>query len=109
MSYFVFFDNQLLVIYVYVSFSRLITSVGGERANCSAIVYLNSCGFCSEGFRLPLDAWDRLSLFYFGTSWAFHLIILTGTAIVQVLVYCTLQLTVIERINIVYVLTDMSL
>ena len=35
----------------------MITSVGEERANCSAIV--NVCGFCSEGFPLSLGAWDR--------------------------------------------------
>ena len=37
--------------YLYVSRSRSITSVGEERANLSAIVYLklHVCGFCWRG------------------------------------------------------------
>ena len=31
-----------------------------ERATLSAIVYLKLCGFCSERFPLPLDAWAGL-------------------------------------------------
>ena len=60
MSYFVFFIG-----YLYVSCSGSITSVGEERANLSTIVYLCMylCGFCSEGFPLPLGAWDGLRLF----------------------------------------------
>ena len=57
MSYFVIFG------YLYVSCSGSITSVGEERANLSAIVYLLLCGFCSERFPLPLGAWDGLRYF----------------------------------------------
>ena len=55
-----------VVSYVYVSLSGLITctSVGDERANFSSIVDLQLCGFCSEGFPLPLSAWDRLRCFH---------------------------------------------
>ena len=52
-----------IVSYLYVSCSGSITSVGEERANLSAIVYLYSCGFCSERFPLPLGAWDGLRYF----------------------------------------------
>ena len=45
MSYFVFF-----CWYLYVSGSGTITSVGEERANLSASVYLQLCGFCWRGF-----------------------------------------------------------
>ena len=45
MSYFVFF-----VGYLYVSGSGSVTSIGEERANLSAIVYLLLCGFCWRGF-----------------------------------------------------------
>ena len=48
------------VVYSYVSCSGSITSVGEERANLSAIVYLLLCGFCLERFSLPLGAWDGL-------------------------------------------------
>ena len=34
-----------------------------EIVNFSAIVYLQLCGFCSEGFPLPLGAWDRMRCF----------------------------------------------
>ena len=45
----------------YVSLiSGLITSVGEERAIFFAIVYMLLCGFCLEGFPLPLGAWDWL-------------------------------------------------
>ena len=47
------------VSYVYVKFSGW----GRERANFSAIVYLQLCSVCSEGFPLPLGAWDRLRYF----------------------------------------------
>ena len=47
----------------YVSCSGSITSVGEERANFSAIVYLQLCGFCLERFPLPLGAWDGLRYF----------------------------------------------
>ena len=51
MSYFVIFCRVL-----YVSGSGAITSVGEERANLSAIVYLYEylCSFFSEMFPLPL-------------------------------------------------------
>ena len=52
MSYFVFYCYS----YVYVSCSGSMTSVGEERANLSAIVYLKLCSFCSERFPLPLGA-----------------------------------------------------
>ena len=48
------------VVYLYVNGSGSITSVGEERANLSAVVYLLLCGFCLERFPLPLPAWDRL-------------------------------------------------
>ena len=41
-------------LYVHVNCSGSITSVGEGRANLSAIVYLQLCGFCSERFPLPL-------------------------------------------------------
>ena len=56
MSYFVFFCRLFIV-----SCSGLITSVGEERANLSAIISL--CGFCSERFPLPLGALDGLCYF----------------------------------------------
>ena len=52
-----------IVGFSYVSCSGLITSVGEERANLSAIVYMLLCGFCSERFPLPLGAWDGLRCF----------------------------------------------
>ena len=51
------------VVYSYVNGSGSITSVGEERANLSAVVYLLLCGFCLERFPLPLGAWDGLSYF----------------------------------------------
>ena len=50
-----------IVSYLYVSCSGSITSVGSERANLSAVVYLLLCGFYSERFPLPLGTWDGLS------------------------------------------------
>ena len=44
-------------------YSGSITSVGEERANLSAVVYLSLCGFCLERFPLPLGAWDGLRYF----------------------------------------------
>ena len=52
-----------IVSYLYVSCSGSITSVGEERANLSAIVYLLLCGFCSERFPLHQDALDGLRYF----------------------------------------------
>ena len=46
--------------YLYVSGNGSINSVGEQRANLSAIVYLLLCGFCLEMFLLPLGAWDGL-------------------------------------------------
>ena len=51
------------VVYLYVNGSGSITSVGEERANLSAFVYLLLCGFCLERFPLPLGAWDGLRYF----------------------------------------------
>ena len=34
-----------------------------ERANLSAVVYLQVCGFCLERFPLPLGVWDGLLYF----------------------------------------------
>ena len=51
------------VVYLYVSGSGLITSVGEERANLPAVVYLLLCGFCFERFPLPLFACDGLRRF----------------------------------------------
>ena len=51
------------VVYLYVSGSGSITSVGEERAKLSAVVYLLLCGFCLEIFPLPLDALDWLCYF----------------------------------------------
>ena len=51
------------VVYLLVNSSGSITSVGEERANLSAVVYLLSCGFCLERFPLPLGAWDGLRYF----------------------------------------------
>ena len=58
MSLFVFF-----IVYLYLNGSGSITSVGKERANLSANVYLKLCGFCLENFPLPLGAWDGLRYF----------------------------------------------
>ena len=41
-------------MYLYVNGSGSITSVGEERDNLSAAVYLLLCGFCLERFPLPL-------------------------------------------------------
>ena len=51
------------VVCLYVSGSGSITSVGEERANLSAVVYLYLYGFCSERFPLPLGTWDGLRYF----------------------------------------------
>ena len=58
--------------YLYVSGSGSITSVGEERANLPAIVYLLVCGFCWRGFLFPcvhgmgyvILLWHSLSLPY---------------------------------------------
>ena len=51
------------VVYLNVNGSGSITSVGEERCNLSAVVYLYLCGFCLERFPLPLGAWDGLRYF----------------------------------------------
>ena len=61
MSHFVFYG------YLFICKLKLITSVEEERANVSAIVHMLLCGFCSEWFPLPLDAWDMLRFFSCGT------------------------------------------
>ena len=55
--------NLFFVVYLYVSGSGSITSVGEESAYLSAVVYLYSRDFCLERFPLPLGAWDGLSYF----------------------------------------------
>ena len=55
--------KQLLLTLRRTTTSGSITSVGEERANLSAIVYLLLCCFCSERFSLPLGAWDGLHYF----------------------------------------------
>ena len=51
------------VVYLYVNGSGSITSVGEERANLSAVVYLLLCSFCLERVPFPLGAWDGLLYF----------------------------------------------
>ena len=51
------------LLLAFESFSRLIISVGGEKARFSAIDYSSFCCFCSKEFSLPLDAWERLRYF----------------------------------------------
>ena len=60
------------VVYLYVSGSGSITSIGEESANVSAVDYLLLCGFCSEGFPFPYDglryfivALPEPSIYYF--------------------------------------------
>ena len=61
-----------ILSYLYVSCSGSITSVGEEKANLSAIVYLLLCGFCSGGFLFLLvlgmgcviSFWHSLDLLY---------------------------------------------
>ena len=48
---------------LYVSCSGSVTSVGEERSNLSAIVYLLLRGFCLESFPLTLGAWEGLRYF----------------------------------------------
>ena len=53
------------VVYLYVSGSGSISSVGKERANFSAVtvVYLLLFGFCLERLHIPLAAWEGLHYF----------------------------------------------
>ena len=46
-----------------------IASVGEERANLSAIVYLSLCGFCPQRFPLPLGAGDGLRYLTVALPW----------------------------------------
>ena len=55
-AYFVFF----CCLFIQCKRSGSITLVEEERANLSAIVYFQLCGFCSERFPLLLGAWDGL-------------------------------------------------
>ena len=53
-----------IVNYLYVSCSRSITSIGEEKAFfCYCLLVITVCGFCSEGFPLPLGAWKGLRYF----------------------------------------------
>ena len=61
MSYFVFF----CCLFICKSRSGSITSVGEERANLSAVVYLLLFGFCLERFPLPLPLGALDGLRYF--------------------------------------------
>ena len=45
-----------VVSYLYVRFGRVITLVGEERADFSALDYSLLCGLSSERFPLPLGA-----------------------------------------------------
>ena len=69
------------VVYLYVNGSGSITSVGEERANFSAVVYLQLCGFCLERFPLPLGAWDGLRYFIVALPEPFYIIILNDVAV----------------------------
>ena len=53
----------------YDSFSGLISSVGEERGNFSAILFLSLCGLCLEGLSLPLDTGDSLPYFIVALPW----------------------------------------
>ena len=55
-------------MYLYENGSGSITSVGEERANLSAVVYQQLCGFCLERFPLPPGAWDGLRYFIVALS-----------------------------------------
>ena len=55
------------VVYLYVNGSGSITSVGEERANLSAVVYLSLCGFSGLwvlGMGYVILLWHSLSLPY---------------------------------------------
>ena len=56
------------VVYLYVNGSGLITSVGEERANLSAVVYLWLCGFFwGGGGSTSSGCLGWATLFYCGT------------------------------------------
>ena len=50
----------ICILLLFICCKGSVTSVGEERANLSAVVYLLLCGFCLERFPLPLGAWDGL-------------------------------------------------
>ena len=56
MFHVVFVFYCIIDSYLCVSYSGSVSSIGEERVNLSAIVYLWLCGFCSERFPLPLVA-----------------------------------------------------
>ena len=49
-----------VVNYLNISYGRLITTVGKERAVFSSIDYSYFYCFCSKKFPFPLDAWEGL-------------------------------------------------
>ena len=59
-------DLYSFVVYLYVNGSGSITSVGEERANLSAIVYMWLCGFC-WGVSSSSVCFGWATLFYCGT------------------------------------------
>ena len=65
-----------IVSYLYVSFSGLITSVGEEKAifllsfTCNYVFFVRGGGRSSYSWCLGYAA-----IFYYGTPWAFHIII----------------------------------
>ena len=63
MFYVVFCIAYADVYYFDINFSGLITSVCGESANLSAIVYSYFFCFCLKEFSLPLGVYDRLLYF----------------------------------------------
>ena len=75
MSYFVFYCWLFVC-----SCGGLVASVGEERVSLSAMVYLKLCGFCSgDPSSSGLLGWA--ALFYCGTPWTFHTIILEKNTI----------------------------
>ena len=63
------------VSYLYVSCIGLMTSVGEERANLSAIVIM---WFLFGEVSSSYGYFEWAALFYCGSPWAFHKIILTA-------------------------------
>ena len=64
---------QSVVYYLNVSFSRLITSVGEERAVFVYYRLLVFLLFLFEGVPLPLGALGKAALFNCGTPWTIHI------------------------------------
>ena len=69
--------------------SGSITSVGEERANLSAIVYLYIMWFLFGEVSSSSGCLGWATLFYCGTPWAFHIIILYFTNCVALKVSCS--------------------